>query len=427
VSAGPVRRARVLIAGAGMAGVEAALALRAFAGDRAVVEMVDPRARFRMAATATGRAFGIGSGVDESLHGLVRRTGAELRHGRVAVVDPAAHVATLAGGEPVPYDMLLVAVGARAEPHLPGALTFTGHREAPQVRALVDAIVEGAGRGEATALAIVVPPGCTWPLPAYEIALMAREHAAGRGGADALSITLVTAEDGPLAAFGPEASEAMGRSLVEAGVTIRRRAAARDWREGVLELVGGAPVRAGRVISLPVLRGPAIPGLPHDRHGFVRSGPDGAVPGASDVWAIGDAGAFPVKQGGIACQQADVAANAIARRLGADLEPLALEPVLRGWVWDAEGGAFLRADLRGGHEESPGRVDREPLWWPVTKVACRFLAPFLRDFPAGSGLVDIPAAAPPPGPQRRPVTEDGGTRCEWCGAEYPEPGEAGEA
>ena len=419
MSSGTPGRARVVIAGAGMAGLEAGLALRAFAGERAEVEMIDPGTRFRMAATAPGRAFGIGTGVDAPLHGLIGRAGAGLRHGRLVEIDPRSHVATLAGGEPVPYDMLLVAVGARPQAHLPGALTFTGHREVAELRALVDGIVDAAGRGIRTDLAVVVPPGCSWPLPAYEIALMARSYIAERSPGAAGDVTVVTAEDGPLDAFGPEGGAAMGRALAEAGVAVRPRAVTRDWRGGLLGVAGGEPFPADRVVSLPVLRGPALEGLPYDPQGFVRSAPDGAVTDAPDVWAIGDAAGFPVKQGGIACQQADVAAAAIARGLGARLEPVEFEPVLRGWAWDAEGGEFLRADLRGGHDESPGLADRSPLWWPVSKVAGRFLATFLRNFPPGTRLVDV--AAPAGG------TRDTGTHCEWGGAEYPEPDEAARA
>ena len=151
------------------------------------------------------------------------------------------------------------------------------------------------------------------------------------------------------------------------------------------------------MIALPALRGPGIEGLPSDARGFVRSAPDGTVPGAPDVWAVGDGGGFPVKQGGIACQQADVAAAAIARGLGAEVEEIPFEPVLRGWMWDGAGGRFLRADLRGGHDESPGATDDRPLWWPVAKVAGRFLAPVLQEAPE-PGLADV-AAGPGPAPE----------------------------
>ena len=381
-------RARVVIAGAGVAGLEAALALRAFAPDRAAVELIDPRERFRLAATATGRAFGTGSGVDLPLSRLAARAGAALRPGRLAAVNPARHVAMLAGGELVTYDFLVVAVGARAQSPLAEALTFTGHGEAAEVQALVDAMAATAARDGRTDLAIVVPAGCGWPLPAYELALLTRARLAERGHRDPGRITVVTAEGAPLALFGPEASAQVAESLREAGVGVRPGSVVRDWRWGRLEIAGADPLPADRVIALPTLRGPAIDGLPSDAQGFVRSAPDGAVYGAPDVWAVGDAGGFPVKQGGIACQQADAAAAAIARRLGAEVEPMPFEPVLRGWMWDGAGGRFLRADLRGGHDESPGTSDADPLWWPVAKVAGRFIAPFLQGAPEG-GLSDL--------------------------------------
>jgi sulfide:quinone oxidoreductase len=240
----------------------------------------------------------------------------------------------------------------------------------------------------------VVPAGCGWPLAAYELALLARAQLRERGGEGETRITVVTAEDTPLAVFGPEASAAMAGELRAAGIAVRTGSIARDWRWGRLELAGGEPLAVDRLIALPVLRGPAIEGLPADGHGFVRSAPDGAVPEAPDVWAVGDAGSFPVKQGGIACQQADAAAAAIARDLGVDAPELPFAPALRGWVWDGGAGHFLRADLRGGRDESSGVAGRSPLWWPVAKVGGRFLAPFLQGLPPEPALADVPAIQP---------------------------------
>lgn len=392
----PPGGAHVAVAGAGMAGIEAALALRAFAGERASVELIDPRVRFRPPATAVGSAFGVGAGVDIPLATLAARAGAVLRRGRLVAVDAPRRLAMLAGGELLSYDRLLIAVGAHAEATLAEALTFTGHPEAAEVRALIDGMAEAAARGRRQDLAIVVPAGSGWPLAAYELALLARAHLRDRG-AEAGSITVVTSEDAPLALFGPEASAAMERELRAAGIGLRTGSPVRDWRWGRVELAGGEPLAADRVIALPALRGPDIEGLPADAQGFVRSRPDGTIPGAPGVWAVGDAGSFPVKQGGIACQQADAAAAAIARDLGADVPELPFEPSLRGWIWDGGAGHFLRADLRGGHDESGGTVSSAPLWWPVAKVAGRFLTPFLQGLGSDVGLADLPAGTRPPG------------------------------
>jgi sulfide:quinone oxidoreductase len=359
--------------------------------------LIDPARRFRVPATATGRALGIGDGIDHPLADVAARAGATLTQGRLAAVDPERHMAMLSGGRLLTYDALIVAVGARAEPSLRGALSFAGHADVESVRGMVGEIAQAGSRGAETQLAIVVPVGCGWPLAAYELALMAREHLNASEGGDAVKIAVVTAEDTPLAVFGPQASAAIDRKLGSAGIAVHAGTVVRGWRWGQPELMAGGTLQADRVIALPVLRGPSVEGLPADAHGFVRTASDGSVPGAADVWAVGDGSTFPVKQGGIACQQADSVAAAIARRLGIDVEELPFQPTLRGWVWDGDGGKFLRADLGGGRTESPGVAEDSPLWWPVAKVAGRFLGPFLQGWPADAVLVDRPSGPALPG------------------------------
>ena len=394
----PDNQAQVLIAGAGIAGIEAALALRAFAGAAAHVRLIDPSHRFRIPATATGRAFGVGSDIDHPLADVAARAGATLTHARLAAVNPERHMAMLSGGQLLTYDALIVAVGAKAEPSVHGALVFRGHDDSDSVRGMVDEIARSASRGAATRLAIVVPAGCAWPLAAYELALMAREHLTAAGSGDVVEVAVVTAEDRPLGLFGSEASASVERTLGRAGHRGARRARWSASGGG-----GGSTSREGtgstadRVIALPVQRGPSVEGLPSDAHGFVRTGADCSVTGAADVWAVGDGSSFPVKQGGIACQQADAVAAVIARSLGAEVEEVPFLPTLRGWVWDGDGGKFLRADLPGGRTESVGVAEDTPLWWPVAKVAGRFLTPFLQGWPAATALADLPSPAALPG------------------------------
>lgn len=394
----PTPASRALIVGGGVAGIETALALRAFVPEEAglEVEIVDPGLRFRVAATATGRAFGVGSDIDAPLATIVSRAGAVHRRARLAAVDAGRRLAMLAGGELLTYDALVVAVGARPEPFLSEALTFTGHADADHVRILVDGIVAAARRGVVTDLAVVVPPGCRWSLAAYELALMTRDRLVGASAGHAARITVVTAEPSPLAVFGAAATEGVRRALLRASIEIVAGAEVLDWRWGRLELEGREPVAADRVISLPVLRGPAIEGLPADEHGFLENLPDGRAHGTDGVWIVGDAGTFPVKQGGLACQQADSVAAQIARRMGVDVEVPSFHPVLRGWIWDGGDGRFVRGHLEEGHEESDGVLGPEPLWWPVAKVAGRFLTPFLEGLPGSAGLRDLPAGADEP-------------------------------
>jgi beta-phosphoglucomutase family hydrolase len=82
---------------------------------------------------------------------------------------------------------------------------------------------------------------------------------------------------------------------------------------------------------------------------------------------------FPVKQGGLATQQADVVAETIASEAGVPVQATPLDPVLRALLLTGDRPAYLRAAL-GGHHGDPGVVDWEPLWWPPAKVAGLYLA-----------------------------------------------------
>jgi sulfide:quinone oxidoreductase len=124
---------------------------------------------------------------------------------------------------------------------------------------------------------------------------------------------------------------------------------------------------------MPRLEGPRIAGVPADADGFVVTDLHGAVAGLDDVYAAGDLTSFPVKQGGLATQQADAAAEAIAARAGAEIQPEPFTPVLRGLLLTGLVPRFIRADER----QRQSIVDTEPLWWPPTKIVGRYLSPYL--------------------------------------------------
>ena len=78
--------------------------------------------------------------------------------------------------------------------------------------------------------------------------------------------------------------------------------------------------------------------------------------GADAVLAAGDATTFPIKQGGLATQQADAAAATIAHALGATVEPTPFAPVLRGLLLTGGAPLYLRAELDRQRRRALGRA-----------------------------------------------------------------------
>jgi sulfide:quinone oxidoreductase len=137
----------------------------------------------------------------------------------------------------------------------------------------------------------------------------------------------------------------------------------------------GGPALDGVAVALPVMEARRIEGLPADARGFIPCDDHGRVIGLERVFAAGDGTTFPIKQGGIATQQADAAAEAILAELGFEVDPQPFKPVLRGKLLTGAESVNLRFDVHGGAGE--GTVSSDYLWWPPHKVSGRYLAPWL--------------------------------------------------
>jgi len=300
--------------------------------------------------------------------------GATLLSGTLAAVDAEAGMAVTAGGERIFYADLVLAVGARPQAAVEGALTFG----LPQDAAAIADVVRGVRAGRVRRVALAVPGGVAWTLPAYELALRLAAERDPQGRAPEL--LLVTPEHAPLDAFGSEVAAAAREVLEQHGVRLRTASAVEAFEEGLLwiELEGAAEVDAA--IALPRLRGPAIPGLPADAAGFVPVDGFGRVIGVDDVHAAGDATTSAIKQGGLAAQLADVVAADVVHRLLGGPRPAPFEPILRAVLLTGAAPRFLRAHVaRGGEEHDGAEVAEEPLWWPPAKIVAHHLAPYLAE------------------------------------------------
>ncbi len=374
---------RVVIAGGGVAGLEALIELRSLRVSRVDVTLISATPDFTYRALAVDEPFGLGEVSRFALDRVCTDHGARFVQDEVTCVHPDRHVVELRGGSDLEYDVLIVAVGARKVPAFEHGVSFDRDASAGDF----DEVLRDLRDGIAPRVAIVVPDSVTWSLPAYELALLTRawgESATATGG----SVVIITHEPRPLAVFGAAVSAAVERMLDDGGVAIRCRVASVELLSATALRVDGTWIPVDRIVSLPHNVGPHVSGLPCDAGGFIPVDEYGRVPGLDDVYAAGDGTSMPVKQGGLAAQLADVVSRHIAAQLGTTSSPEPFRPVLRGLLHTPSGGRYVRAEL--DDPDGTSTISDQPLWWPPAKIASRSLSPYLARLDAEQKGASLP-------------------------------------
>jgi sulfide:quinone oxidoreductase len=302
-----VRPQKVLVAGDGIAGLETVLALQSLAHGRLDIEMLAPERHFTYRPLAGDAPFERCTPARVELAGIARDRGFRLTRDAVDRVDPRAHEVVTQDGARISYDVLIVALGARPTVAVEGAVPFRGPQDLAAVADALQAV------GSPARVAYVARSATMWTLPLYELAL----HTAAwvdRRDAD-VEVLLVTGESTPLEAFGADASRQVAKLFERAGVRL--------ILDTTVSRVSAMPFEVDLAVALPQLVGPALPGLPHDAEGFVPVDTTGRVRGVGDVYALGAMTDRPLRQDGLAAQQADVVAATVAGGAGS------YEPCLR--------------------------------------------------------------------------------------------------
>jgi sulfide:quinone oxidoreductase len=367
-------RQRVLIAGGGVAGLETLLALHALAGDRVDITIVTPELRFINRSMAVDQPFKPQRMRGVRLMDTAAEFGAHWHRGALDRVEHEHRRGITKNGDELPYDMLVLALGARPdhEWHSDGVLTYRDGRDSANYRLLLHHLREGRHHR----LAFVKPAEPTWPLPLYDLALLTAADLAAHGRST-VELVLVTPEDEPLGIFGARASAAIRRLIEESRIVLHTSSYGAPRDPGWLDIAPGERrMPVDRIVTVPRLVGPRLRGVPCGRDGFLNTDAHGRVAGLDDVFAAGDATAFPIKHGGLAAQQADAVAETIAAAVGADVDPQPFRPILRGVLLTGGPARFLRASVSGGTGDD-SIVAGEALWWPPNKLAGRYLAPYL--------------------------------------------------
>ncbi len=362
----------VVIVGAGVGGLEAALALQELAGERVSVTLLAPDEEFVERPMSVFEPFG-GSVVRRyPLELIAREIGVTHCVDSFSWLDGAAQVIHTTGGRELTYDAAVLAVGAHAVASLRHALTLDVRRLNEQFHEIIQDI---AG-GHVKSLAFVIPSSRCWPLPAYELMLMTAARAAEMDIHPRL--ILVTPEEAPLAMFGSKVSDVMTRLLEIRAINFVSATNCQAEAPGkLLAPQTGQVIEADSIVALPELYGASLPGVPRTAHdGFVSVDPHGRVIGLEHVFAAGDTTDFPVKFGSIAALQADAAAEVIAAEAGAPIDPHPVLPLIHAILLNGRRPVYLRARISGIHGSS-SEVSSQPFSDTPAKIHAKYLAPFL--------------------------------------------------
>jgi sulfide:quinone oxidoreductase len=372
-SDGGERPLEVVIAGGGVAALETALGLHRLAGDRVRLTLVAPTADFVYRPMTVLEPFVDKTARRLPLTTLTSEIGATFEMGSMVSVDPDRQVLHTDARE-LPYDALVVAVGARTVATLPGVGAVT--LDPAHMDELLRPVMEEIESGSVRELALVAPAS-VWPLPVYEMALYLRAMA--REKDVDLAVTIVTAEPMPAAVFGATASAAVAATLADAGIETILGATAEMRDGGLLVNPGQRELRFARVVAFPRLTGPAIAGLPADADGFIPTTAGGEVTGVEHVYAAGDATDCPVKFGGISAHQADIIVDSIAALAGASVAPTPSAATLQGTLLTGPGRPklYLSATLDEKGVVRDSAISDTPASPAQAKIAARYLGPYL--------------------------------------------------
>ncbi|MHB8240423.1 MAG: FAD-dependent oxidoreductase [Solirubrobacteraceae bacterium] len=368
----PSTKFRVSIVGGGVAAIEAALVLSDLAAKQTDITVIAPNDELVYRPMTVTEPFAFDGARHYKLAPIVADAGARLLVDELDWIEPQKNTLHTKAGETIEYDALILAMGARPRPRYKHVTTIDDRRLDDQLHGLIQDI-EG---GYIKSMAFISPGRMPWPLPLYELALMT----AGRAydmQVD-LATTLVTPEDAPLAIFGQTASKAVAEMLSHANIETITSAYAEALEKGKIVInPGDRHIQVDRVVALPELGGPDVRGIPLGEHGFIRVDQHGRMRDLDcPIFAAGDAIDFPIKQGGLGCQQADAAAESVAALAGAPVTPEPFHPKMHAKLLTYGEPLYLSAHITGGHGFS-SEVSTTPTWSPPSKIAARYLAPYL--------------------------------------------------
>jgi NADH dehydrogenase FAD-containing subunit len=360
---------RVTILGSGFGGLEAAFYLRKRLGQRVDLTVVSDRDEFLFTPHTIYVPFGKAPAELLLPLGPVFETKQIhfLRASARAIDAPSRRVETTEGS--VPFDVLVVATGAATRAaEIPGleahADTIGTTEDLTRLRESFDALLHRARRGEQQRVVFVVPPNNQSSGPLYELVFMLDTWLRRAGLHEWIDIRYATHEARFIEAFGPRLHDVVATEFRDRGISgathrvVRavepRRVVYTDETADPFDLLVSFP---------PYVASTRFEGLPIDDRGFLRvDAKTRQVLGHDDIYAVGDASDFPVKQAFLALLEADAAAEHVAQRLLGEEPSAAFEPVSMCIMDQFDKATFAQVPLRlTGDPTQPVDVREEAL------------------------------------------------------------------
>jgi sulfide:quinone oxidoreductase len=383
---------RVVILGAGFAGLETAYMLRMKLDDAVDLTVVCDRDTFLFKPNTIYIPFGADEQsllipLDKPLH----KRHIAFHQARVEAVDVDPQRVSLEDGTILPYDFLVVGTGATMRPdEVPGlgehASTIWTPAEMRSLGGRLEAMRRRALGGEHLDVLFLVPPNNKCSGPLYEIVFMLETWLRRQGIRDQISLTYSTYEKSFIHAFGPRLHTVVIEEFRDRGIDGHTEDVVTRVLEGEVIYQEGATRHFDELVSFPPYAAAVgYEGLPADDRGFLACDlATRGVEGHENVYAPGDAGDFPVKQAFLAFLEADAVAGHIASRVGGGGFATSFDPVsmcvmemldkatfaqvplqLTG---DASDPVEVRADADGDY-----KVGVSPLWRLGKKMLAVYL------------------------------------------------------
>jgi NADH dehydrogenase FAD-containing subunit len=356
--------ARVVVLGGGFGGLETAFYLRMIAGDRARITLVSERDQFIFKPNSIYVPFGLDpERLKVPLAKPTARKGIELVEARAHGIDPDAKRVEL-DGRSLPYDFLVISTGAgmRAE-EIPGmaehAISTWALEDMLRLRGGFEGLLQADGSGARKRVLFLVPPNNKCAGPLYEIVFMLDTWLRRKKARDRVEISWSTFESSYIQAFGPRLHEVAAGEFARRGIDGHTEWVVERVDPGAVTYANGSQLEYDLLVAFPpYVASTVFPGLSADERGFLTTELSSRrLVDHPDIFAVGDAGDFPVKQAFLAFLQADAAAAHLAGELLGEQPQVSFDPVSMCVMEQYDKATFAQVPLRlTGDPEHPLEV-----------------------------------------------------------------------